>query len=87
MCFYMNSAKIQRVYVNSAENQLRSALNRMNSTQKQAFLSMARLFQRENHRKTLKSARDRRYYQRHKDKILAKQKLKTAIYNKVVQHS
>lgn len=57
----------------------------MNSAQNQALINLIRLVQREKHRKKMKSARNKRYYQRHKDKILAKQRVKTAIYNKIVQ--
>jgi len=70
MCFYMNSA----------ENQLKSALNRMNSTQKKSFLSLLLLLSKEKHRKKLQSVRNKRYYQRHKDKILAKQRIKNKLY-------
>lgn len=59
----------------------------MNLAEKQALVDILRLFQREKHRKTMKSARNRRYYQSHKDKILAKQKLKNAIFKKVMSNS
>ncbi len=85
MCFCMNSAKIQRIYMNSVENKLTSAFNRMNSAQKRNFLSTFSLLQREKHRKNLKSARNKRYYQHHKDKILEKQSLKNKLYADFIQ--
>lgn len=62
--------------MNSDINAVISAVNHMNSTQKQQFLNALRLIKHKN----LRSARNKRYYQRHKDKILAKNKLKNKIY-------
>jgi len=67
------------------EKQVISIINHMSSAQKQAIANKIHLIQREKHRKLVRSARNKRYYQRHKDKILAKQKIKNAIYNKFVQ--
>jgi len=69
--------------MNSDMNDVISAFNRMNSTQKRAFLNEIRQL----HRKNLRSARNKRYYQRHKEKILAKQKLKNEIYANFVKSS
>jgi len=35
----------------------------------------------------LQSARNKRYYQRNRDKILAKQRIKNEIYKKMIQNS
>ena len=67
----------------SDRNALISAYNRMNSTQKQEFINKISLIQS----KKLRSARNKRYYQRHKHEILAKQKLKNEIYANFVKSS
>jgi len=69
------------------EKQVISIINHMSFAQKQALDNKIRLVQREKHRKQVRSARNQRYYQRHKDKILAKQKIKNVIYNKFAQIS
>jgi hypothetical protein len=58
----------------------------MNSTQKGQLLSIIGLIAREKHRKKLKSARNKRYYQKHKDEILQKNKLKNQLYKKFIEN-
>jgi hypothetical protein len=57
----------------------------MNSPQKRAFIEIITLIAREQHRKKLKSARNKRYYQKHKDEILQKSKIKNQLYKKFIQ--
>ncbi|GAH97618.1 unnamed protein product [marine sediment metagenome] len=76
MCFYMEIAKKQVVRVYKDPK----------STQKREILAIATLFQHEKHRKKMQSARNKRYYQRHKDKILEKQRLKNKLYEDFIQH-
>ena len=59
----------------------------MNNAQKRAFIEIITLVAREKHRKKLKSARNKRYYQKHKDEILQKNKIKHQLYKKLIQNS
>lgn len=76
MCFCMDSAK----------NQVIRVFKHSNSAQKRELLTIAMLFQREKHRKKMKSLRNKRYYRRHKDQILKKQQLKNKLYADFIQH-
>ncbi|GAH27218.1 unnamed protein product [marine sediment metagenome] len=76
MCFYMDSAKKQVI----------TDVKRVYKSQKESILPIVQLFQREKHRKKMKALRNKRYYQRHKDKILKKQQLKNKLYADFIQH-
>lgn len=47
----------------------------------------SKLSAHEKHRKSLQSARNKRYYQRNRDKILAKQRIKNELYKKMIPNS
>lgn len=56
------------------------------SSKKDGIDSVLTLIQHEKHRKKMESARNKRYYQRHRDKILEKQHLKNKLYAEFIQH-
>lgn len=62
--------------MNSDLNALISVINSMNPKQKQKIVNEIRAISS----KKKRSERNKRYYQRHKDKILAKNKVKNKIY-------
>lgn len=59
----------------------------MNNAQKRAFIEILTLLAREKHRKKLKSMRNKRYYQKNKEEILHKNKIKNELYKKLIQKS
>jgi hypothetical protein len=58
----------------------------MNSAEQQLIVDYLQLKARELHQKKLKSARNKRYYQKHKDEILQKNKIKNQLYKKFIQN-
>jgi len=57
----------------------------MNEKQIKGFLTLLNAYRREKHRKTLKSKQNKRYYQRHKNELLEKNRIKNELYKKFVQ--
>jgi len=57
----------------------------MNLTEKQVLNGIIRLVKRENHRKALKKARNKRYYQKHRADILARERIKNELYRELVK--
>ena len=70
---------------NSDEKQLIQQINSLNPTQKRLILDAINIIQREKRRKKLKSASDRRYYQKNRSKILVKRKIANQLMKNFIE--